>query len=81
LATAPKGCGRGDQLACSKITTKAHIDVVEFCANSGRAGQFRGVFTGPKTLRRPVATMPVADADVALSGRRVPWFQEWTRHG
>ena len=31
-------------------------------------------------MRRAVATLPVADADIALTGRRVPWFQEWIRH-
>ena len=45
------------------------------------APQFLGVFTGPKSMRRAVATLPVADADIALTGRRVPWFQEWIRHG
>jgi predicted acyl esterase len=28
-----------------------------------------------------VARLPVADADIALTGRRVRWFQEWIRHG
>ena len=28
-----------------------------------------------------MATLPVADADIALTGRRVRWFQEWIRHG
>jgi hypothetical protein len=32
-------------------------------------------------LRRASATLPVAEADVALTGRRVPWFQEWICHG
>ena len=45
------------------------------------ARQFLGVFTGPKALRRAAATLPVADADIALTGRRVRWFQEWIRHG
>jgi uncharacterized protein len=52
-----------------------------FQANGRTARQFLGVFTGPKSMRRAVATLPVADADIALTGRRVPWFQEWIRHG
>jgi putative CocE/NonD family hydrolase len=52
-----------------------------FRAGGGMARQFLGVFTGPRSLRRAVATLPVADADIALTGRRVPWFQEWIRHG
>ena len=52
-----------------------------FRANGGTARQFLGVFTGPRSLRRAVATLPVAEADVALTGRRVRWFQEWIRHG
>ena len=32
-------------------------------------------------MRRAVATLPVAEADFALTGRRVSWFQEWIRHG
>ena len=52
-----------------------------FRANGGTARQFLGVFTGPKALRRAAATLPVAEADVALTGRRVRWFQEWIRHG
>ena len=35
----------------------------------------------PESMRRAVATLPVADADIALTGRRVGWFQEWIRHG
>ena len=45
------------------------------------AYQLFGIFTGPKSMRRAVATLPVAETDVALTGRRVPWFQEWIRHG
>jgi uncharacterized protein len=52
-----------------------------FRADGRMAPQFLGAFTGPKVLRRAVATLPVADADIALTGRRVPWFQEWIRHG
>jgi uncharacterized protein len=52
-----------------------------FRAHGGTVRQFLGVFTGPKALRRAVATLPVADADIALTGQRVPWFQEWIRHG
>jgi predicted acyl esterase len=52
-----------------------------FRASGGTARQFLGVFTGPSPMRRAVATLPVADADIALTGRRVPWFQEWIRHG
>jgi predicted acyl esterase len=52
-----------------------------FRANGGTARQFLGVFTGPKAMRRAVATLPVAEADVALTGRRVRWFQECIRHG
>ncbi|HEY6685293.1 MAG TPA: CocE/NonD family hydrolase [Propionibacteriaceae bacterium] len=52
-----------------------------FRANGDTGRQFLGVFTGPKALRRAAATLPVADADVALTGRRVRWFQEWIRHG
>jgi uncharacterized protein len=51
-----------------------------FRANGGTARQFLGVFTGPSSMRRAVARL-VADADIALTGRRVPWFQEWIRHG
>jgi predicted acyl esterase len=52
-----------------------------FRTAGGTARQFLGVFTGPRSLRRAVAALPVADADIALTGRRVPWFQEWIRHG
>jgi uncharacterized protein len=52
-----------------------------FRAHGGIARQFLGVFTGPRSTRRAVATLPVADADIALTGRRVRWFQEWIRHG
>ena len=52
-----------------------------FRADGGMARQFLGVFTGPRAMRRAVATLPVADADIALTGRRVRWFQEWIRHG
>jgi uncharacterized protein len=51
-----------------------------FRAHGGTGRQFLGVFTRPKSLRRSVATLPVADADLALTGRRVQWFQEWIRH-
>jgi uncharacterized protein len=52
-----------------------------FRTGGGMARQLLGVFTGPRSLRRAVATLPVADADIALTGRWVPWFQEWIRHG
>jgi putative CocE/NonD family hydrolase len=52
-----------------------------FRARGGTARQFLGVFTGPRKLRRAVATLRVADADMALTGHRVRWFQEWIRHG
>ena len=52
-----------------------------FRADGGTARQFLGVFTGPRSLRRAVATLPVGDADIALTGRRVRWFQEWIHHG
>ena len=65
----------GNALGCVQIVDRM------FRANGGTARQFLGVFTGPKALRRAVATLPVADADIALTGRRVPWFQEWIRHG
>ena len=52
-----------------------------FRAHGGTARQFLGVFTGRKPMRRAVGTLPVADADLALTGRRVRWFQEWIRHG
>jgi putative CocE/NonD family hydrolase len=51
-----------------------------FRAHGGTARQYLGVFTGPRSLRRAV-TLPVSEADVALTGRRVPWFQEWICHG
>jgi putative CocE/NonD family hydrolase len=52
-----------------------------FRAHGGMARQFLGVFTGPTSMRRAIATLPVADADIALTGHRVRWFQEWIRHG
>ena len=52
-----------------------------FRTGGGMARQFLGVFTGPRSMRRAVATLPVADADIALTGRPVRWFQEWIRHG
>jgi hypothetical protein len=42
-----------------------------FRAHGGTAYQFLGVFTGPRSMRRAAATLPVADADIALTGRRV----------
>ena len=56
----------------------AWVQIVDrmFRANGGTARQFLGVFTGPKAMRRAVATLPVAEADVALTGQRVRWFQE-----
>jgi uncharacterized protein len=51
-----------------------------FRAKGGTARHFLGVFTGPKAMRRAVAALPVAQADIALTGRRVRWFQEWIRH-
>jgi uncharacterized protein len=61
----------------------AWVQIVDrmFRANGGTARQFLGVFTGPKALRRAVATLPVAEADIALTGRPVRWFQEWIRNG
>ena len=52
-----------------------------FRTGGGMARQLFGVFTAPKSMRRAVATLPAADADIALTGRRVRWFQEWIRHG
>ena len=40
-----------------------------FRAGGGTAYQLLGALTGPKSMRRAVATLPVADADIALTGR------------
>jgi hypothetical protein len=39
-----------------------------FRAGGGTAYQLLGALTGPKSMRRAVATLPVADADIALTG-------------
>ena len=39
-----------------------------FRADGGTAYQLLGALTGPKSMRRAVATLPVADADSALTG-------------
>jgi uncharacterized protein len=51
-----------------------------FRAHGRTLSQYFGVFTGPRSMRRAVATLPVADTDIALTGHRVEWFQEWIRH-
>jgi putative CocE/NonD family hydrolase len=51
-----------------------------FRARGGTARQFLGLLTGPRSMRHAVATLPVAEADIALTGRRVRWFQEWIHH-
>jgi hypothetical protein len=52
-----------------------------FRTDGGMGRQLFGVFTGPRAMRRAVLRLPVADADIALTGRQVRWFQEWIRHG
>lgn len=49
-----------------------------FRTDGGMGRQLFGVFTGPRAMRRAVLRLPVADADIALTGRRVRWFQEWS---
>jgi hypothetical protein len=39
-----------------------------FRAGGGTAYQLLGALTGPNSMRRAVATRPVADADIALTG-------------
>ncbi|GAA0924906.1 CocE/NonD family hydrolase [Nonomuraea longicatena] len=43
--------------------------------------QFLAVPGADRRLRRATHTLPVTDADRVLTGRRVPWFQEWIAHG
>ena len=64
------GFALGDALGWVQVVDRM------FRADGGMARQFLGVFTGPRSMRRAVATLPVADADIALTGRRVPWFQD-----
>lgn len=52
-----------------------------FRADGGLARQFLGAVTGSRQLRRAALTLPIADADLALTGRHIPWFQDWIRHG
>ena len=52
-----------------------------FRAGGGTARQFLSLLTAPRSMRRAVATLPVAEADIALTGHRVRWFQEWIHHG
>ena len=46
-----------------------------FRAGGGTARQFLSLLTAPRSMRRAVATLPVAEADIALTGHRVRWFQ------
>ena len=52
-----------------------------FRAGGGTARQFLSLLTAPRSMRRAVATLPVAEADIALTGHRVRSFQEWIHHG
>lgn len=52
-----------------------------FRADGAVIPQLLGAFTASRTLREAARTLPVADTDLALTGHRVPWFQEWITHG
>ena len=52
-----------------------------FRAGGGTARQFLSLLTAPRSMRRAVATLLVAEADIALTGHRVRSFQEWIHHG
>ncbi|MEV4061651.1 CocE/NonD family hydrolase [Nonomuraea dietziae] len=43
--------------------------------------QFLAVPAAGRKLRRASATLPLAEADRALTGHRVSWFQEWIGNG
>ncbi|MEU8108717.1 CocE/NonD family hydrolase [Nonomuraea muscovyensis] len=43
--------------------------------------QLLATFAARRRLRRATLTRPLAEADRALTGHRVSWFQEWITHG
>ncbi|MFG1708047.1 CocE/NonD family hydrolase [Nonomuraea sp. M3C6] len=43
--------------------------------------QLLAMSTAARRLRRATLTLPLNEADLALTGHRVPWFREWIAHG
>ncbi|MFB4262572.1 CocE/NonD family hydrolase [Nonomuraea sp. GTA35] len=50
-------------------------------ATSPCPGQLLATFTAGRKLRRATLTLPLEQADRALTGHRVSWFQEWISNG
>ncbi|MGW2151381.1 CocE/NonD family hydrolase C-terminal non-catalytic domain-containing protein [Nonomuraea bangladeshensis] len=47
----------------------------------GVARQMAGMVGAARRLSRATLTLPLEEADRALTGYPVPWFRDWTRHG
>ncbi|MFI6503901.1 CocE/NonD family hydrolase [Nonomuraea typhae] len=45
------------------------------------ARQLLGMAGAARRLRRACLTLPLSEADVALTGHQVSWFREWITHG
>ncbi|MEQ4722455.1 CocE/NonD family hydrolase [Nonomuraea sp. B19D2] len=52
-----------------------------FSGNFSLTRQLLATLTAGRTLRRATLTLPLEQADRALTGHRVNWFQEWIAHG
>ncbi|MEV0584545.1 CocE/NonD family hydrolase [Nonomuraea sp. NPDC050310] len=52
-----------------------------FAGGHSMIRQVLGLAGASRRLRRACLTVPLLDADVALTGHRVPWFREWVTHG
>ncbi|WP_440106073.1 CocE/NonD family hydrolase [Streptosporangium sp. H16] len=52
-----------------------------FSGNFSVPRQLLATFTAGRKLRRATLTLPLEQADRALTGHRVSWFQEWISNG
>ena len=71
----------GGAFALGNALSWVQIVHTMFRSRGSMTRQLLAGFGRTRTFRRAVAALPVAAADVSLTGHRVPWFQEWITHG
>lgn len=71
----------GDAFALGNALGWVQLVDTMFSGNFSLSRQLLATFTAGRKLRRATLTLPLEQADRALTGHRVSWFQEWISNG
>ncbi|MGA4996163.1 CocE/NonD family hydrolase [Nonomuraea bangladeshensis] len=71
----------GGAFATGNALGRVHLVERMLLGGHGVARQMAGMVGAARRLSRATLTLPLEEADRALTGYPVPWFRDWTRHG